>query len=83
MDQSDNTNLSKQSGEVLDFQTKNKTVIVSSILYIVFRQFGKAKLAYSGSILSSSQFLLLPQRPLKTMLTTECAKNRDPGSQPA
>jgi len=31
----------------------------------VFHGFGKAKFAYGGSILGSSQFILLPQLPLK------------------
>ncbi len=36
--------------------------------YRAFRRFGQAKFAYGGSILSSSQFTLLPQLPLKTTL---------------
>jgi hypothetical protein len=37
--------------------------------YSVFHRFREAKFAHGGSILSSSQFLLLPQQPLKTTIT--------------
>jgi hypothetical protein len=40
----------------------------------MFHRFWQAKFAYEGSILSSSQFLLLPQRPLKTMLAIKVVK---------
>jgi len=36
--------------------------------YRVFHIFGQAKFSYGGSILSSSQFTLLPQLPLRIML---------------
>ncbi len=39
-----------------------------------FHGFGKAKLAYGGSILGSSQFTLLPQLPLITMLDFNMVK---------
>jgi hypothetical protein len=34
----------------------------------VIHRFGQAKFAHGGSFLGSSQFTLLPQPPLKTML---------------
>jgi len=40
----------------------------------VFHRFKQAKFAYSGSILGSSQFTLLPQLPLKTMLILKVVK---------
>ncbi len=43
-------------------------------LYSVFHQFRKAKFAYGGSILSSSQFLLLPQLPQKMELASKVVK---------
>jgi len=36
--------------------------------------FGQAKFAYGGSILGSGQFTLLPQLPLKTMLSLKVVK---------
>jgi hypothetical protein len=36
--------------------------------YRAFHRFGQAKLADGGLILGSSQFLVLPQLPLKMML---------------
>ena len=38
------------------------------LLYNVFQGFSKAKSANGGSILSSSQFLILPQLPQKMKL---------------
>ncbi len=43
-------------------------------LYNVFHQFKQAKIAYGGSILSSSQFLLLPQLPLNMTLDIKVVK---------
>jgi len=40
----------------------------------VFHGFGQAKFANGGSILSSSQFTLLSQLPLKTMLSLKVVK---------
>ncbi len=37
-------------------------------IYSVFRRFGPAKFAYGGSILGSSQFLLLPRMPQNLIL---------------
>ncbi len=38
------------------------------MFYNVFHQFRQAKFADGGSILTSSQFLQLPQLPLKTTI---------------
>jgi hypothetical protein len=43
-------------------------------MYSVFHRFRKAKFAYGGSILSSSQFLLLPQLPQKMELASKVVK---------
>jgi len=43
-------------------------------LYRAFHGFGQAKFAYAGLVLGSSQFNLLPQMPLKTMLDLKVAK---------
>ncbi len=40
----------------------------------MFHRFRQPKFAYGGSILSSSQFLLLPQLPQKTALTSKLVK---------
>ncbi len=42
--------------------------------YSLFQGFSKAKFAYGGSILSSSQFLILPQLPQKMRLTSKVVK---------
>jgi hypothetical protein len=42
--------------------------------YSVFQGFSKAKSANGGSILSSSQFLILPQQPQKMKLATKVVK---------
>jgi len=39
-----------------------------------FHRFGQAKFAYDGLILYLSQFILLPQLPLKTMLVLKEVK---------
>jgi hypothetical protein len=41
----------------------------------VFHRARQAEFAYGGSILSSSQFLLLPQQPIKTTLAIKEGKN--------
>ncbi len=45
-------------------------------IYSVFHQFMQAEFAYGDLILSSSQFLQLPQRPLKMTLALKSGKNR-------
>jgi hypothetical protein len=42
--------------------------------YSVFHGFGQAKFDNGGSILSSSQFSLLPQLPQKMKLTSKAVK---------
>jgi len=42
--------------------------------YRVFHGFGQAKFADGGSILGSSQFMQLPQLPLKMMLDLKKSK---------
>jgi hypothetical protein len=44
------------------------------VLYRVFRRLRQAKFADGGSILNSSQFLLLPQLTLKTKLDLKMVK---------
>jgi len=44
------------------------------ITYRAFHGFGQAKFAYGGSVLGSSQFVLLPQLPLKMMLDLKVVK---------
>ncbi len=44
------------------------------IHYSVFQGFSKAKSANGGSILSSSQFLILPQLPQKIKLASKVVK---------
>ncbi len=46
----------------------------TSLIWSVFHQFRQTKFAYGGSILSSSHFFLLPQRPLKTKLAIKVVK---------
>jgi hypothetical protein len=43
-------------------------------MYSVFQGFSKAKSANDGSILSLSQFLILPQLPQKIKLTSKLVK---------
>ncbi len=43
-------------------------------MYSVYHRFMQAKIAYGGSILSSSQFLLLSSGPLKLTLTIKVVK---------
>ncbi len=47
---------------------------IMSFLYSVFQGFSKAKFANGGSILSSSQFLILPQLPQKVKLALKVVK---------
>ncbi len=44
------------------------------MLYRAFHGFGQAKIAYGGLILGWSQFTILPQLPLKTMLGIKVVK---------
>jgi hypothetical protein len=56
------------SDEILFFES-NKL-----LLYSVFQGFCKAKSENGGSILSSSQFLILPQLPQKIKLASKVVK---------
>jgi len=47
---------------------------MTSQFYRAFHGFGQAKFAYGGLVLGSSQFSLLPQLPLKTMLDLKAVK---------
>ena len=42
--------------------------------YRAFHRFGQAKIAHSGLVLGSSQFLLLPQLPQKKMRASKVVK---------
>ncbi len=55
--------------------TENHSKLNQFLIYIAFHQFGQAKFAYCGSILSSSQFLLLLQLPQNLKLDTNIVKN--------
>jgi hypothetical protein len=46
----------------------------AQLFYSVFQGFSYAKFAYGGSILSSSQFLILPQLPQKMKLMSKVVK---------
>jgi hypothetical protein len=48
--------------------------VISVQFYSVFQGFSKAKSANGGSILSSSQFLILPQLPQKIKLSSKEVK---------
>jgi hypothetical protein len=59
------------------FLTQHKrfvNVSFSCLFYSVFQGFSKAKSANGGSILSSSQFLILPQLPQKIKLASKVVK---------
>jgi hypothetical protein len=47
---------------------------VLNLLYSVFQGFSEAKSANGGSILSSNQFLILPQLPQKMKLASKVVK---------
>jgi hypothetical protein len=47
---------------------------IGTYLYNVFQGFSKAKSANGGSILRSSQFLILPQLPQKIKLASKMVK---------
>jgi len=44
------------------------------MFYRAFRRFGQAKFPDGGLVLGSSQFSILPQLPLKTMLGLKVVK---------
>jgi len=53
--------------------TNNMTGL-HKFIYRAFHQFGQAKFPDGGSILGSSQFTILPQLPLKTILGLKVVK---------
>jgi hypothetical protein len=55
----------------IEVQIRKILLILSSTLNSVFHRFRQAKFACGGSILSSNQFLLLPQLPQKMELASE------------
>ncbi len=53
---------------------RHRTLLEQSEKYSVCQGFSKAKSANGGSILSLSQFLILPQLPQKIKLTSKVVK---------
>ncbi len=51
-----------------------KPIALSHLPYRAFHRFGQAKFANGGSILGSSQFTLLPQLPLRMMLSLKVVR---------
>jgi hypothetical protein len=72
--------VSKKTGEALqvkrniNYRVCQRSWPSYAKMYCVFQGFSKAKFAYGGSILSSSQFLILPQLPQKMKLTSKVVK---------
>jgi hypothetical protein len=68
----------KQLVQVFSFINNNVELVVvifnKSQLYSVFHQYRQAKFDNGGLILSSSQFLLLPQLPQKMKLASKVVK---------
>jgi len=52
----------------------NHFMYLYSFLYRAFHRFGQAKFPDGGLVLNSSQFSILPQLPLKTMLSLKVVK---------
>jgi len=55
-------------------QTNESLSFTNLHTYRAFHRFGQAKFPEGGSVLSSSQFSILPQLPLKTMLGLKVVK---------
>jgi hypothetical protein len=51
-----------------------KNTAIQPKTYRAFHRFGQAKFPDGGSVLGSSQFSILPQLPLKTMLSLKGVK---------
>jgi hypothetical protein len=62
------------SSNILHIKIKKNRKKFNKERYSVFQGFGKAKFAYGDSILSLSQFLILPQLPQKMKLTSKAVK---------
>ncbi len=52
----------------------NHFMYLYSFLYRTFHRFGQAKFPDGGLVLNSSQFSILPQLPLKIMLSLKVVK---------
>ncbi len=70
------TNCGPETNELctLVLEGSQRKQICRPCLYSVFHQFREAKSANGGSILSSSQFLILPQLPQKIKLASKEVK---------
>ncbi len=55
-------------------EERKNTFIKTVSFYSVFQEFGKAKSANGGSILNSSQYLILLQLPQKIKLSSKVVK---------
>ena len=66
-----NSTTNNSSGFKTNFFSK---VVTLRGFYSVFQGFSKAKSANGGSILSSSQYLILPQLPQKIKLASKVVK---------
>jgi len=51
-----------------------KNTAIQPKTYRAFHRFGQAKFPDGGSVLGSGQFSILPQLPLKTMLSSKGVK---------
>ncbi len=60
--------------EFLRVCEKEEKKLEEKNIYSVFQGFSKAKYAHGGSILSLSQFLILPQLPQKMKLASKVVK---------
>ena len=60
-------------GSVIHIKRLNKSAFVFAI-QTAFRGFGQAKILHRGSVLDSSQFLILPQLPQKIMQASKVIK---------
>jgi hypothetical protein len=66
--------LRMNSVEVIHSVSDSQVVLVYSNINTAFHQFCQAKFADVGSVLSSSQFLLLPHLPQKIELASKVVK---------
>ncbi len=56
-----------KNGKILAYQSK-------TVWYRAFQRFGQATLLDGGSVFGSSQFLILPQLPLKLLFDSKVVK---------
>jgi len=59
---------------ILSIRGKILLPVYAKYFYNVIHQFGQEKFVFGGLILSTSQFLLLPQLPLNFTLDTKLVK---------